>query len=126
MFPNIEEKGGEMNPSTADFSEILALQQYKKLYEEQEEKTKLKMADKDERIADLQGVIDDRDERLRSLEQRIQDMQSEAEKMKADYTRLRQEAQEKIDKLMDRIKELNQRLIGNGGGEGDKKSGIFR
>ena len=114
MFPNIEEKGGEMSPSTADFSEILALQQYKKLYEEQEEKTKLKMADKDERIADLQGVIDDRDERLRSLEQRIQDMQSEAEKMKADYTRLRQEAQEKIDKLMERIKELNQRLIGNG------------
>jgi hypothetical protein len=32
--------------------------------------------------------------------------------MKNDYNRLRAEAQEKIDKLMERIKELNQRLIG--------------
>jgi hypothetical protein len=34
------------------------------------------------------------------------------ERMRGDYTRLRQEAQEKIDKLMERIKELNQRLMG--------------
>ena len=114
MFPNIEEKGGEMSPSTADFAEILMLQQFKKLYEEQEEKTKIRMVEKDERIADLQGVVDDRDQKLRDLEQRVQEMQSEAEKMKVDYGRLRQEAQEKIDKLMERIKELNQRLIGNG------------
>ena len=46
--------------------------------------------------------------------------------MKGDYNRLRTEAQEKIDKLMDRIKELNQRLLGNGGQESEKKSGVFR
>ena len=46
--------------------------------------------------------------------------------MRGDYNRLRTEAQEKIDKLMDRIKELNNRLMGNGGSEGDKKSGVFR
>jgi hypothetical protein len=40
--------------------------------------------------------------------------------MRADYSRLRAEAQEKIDKLMERIKELNQRLVG------DEKKGMFR
>ncbi len=116
MFPNIEEKGGEMAPSTADFSEILMLQQYKKLYEEQEEKNKLRVAEKDERINELQSLVDGRDSQMRDLDQRIQDMQAEAERMRGDYNRLRQEAQEKIDKLMERIKELNTRLIGNGGG----------
>ncbi|MBP1642826.1 MAG: pilus retraction protein PilT [Acidobacteria bacterium] len=114
MFPNIEEKGGEMAPSTADFSEILMLQQYKKLYEEQEEKNKIRHAEKDERILELQNVIETRDQQMRDLDRRIQDMQSESEKMRSDYNRLRQEAQEKIDKLMERIKELNQRLISNG------------
>ena len=56
----------------------------------------------------------------------MQELHGEMDKMRADYNRLRQEAQEKIDKLMDRIKELNQRLIGNGGTEADRKSGIFR
>ncbi len=114
MFPSIEEKGGEMAPSTADFSEILMLQQYRKLYEEQEEKNKLRVADKDEEIADLRGVIDARDNQLREFDRRMQEMQTEAERMRADYNRLRQEAQEKIDKLMERIKELNQRLVGSG------------
>lgn len=115
-----------MNPSTADFAEILMLQQYRKMYEEQEEKTRLRIAEKDERIADLEGVIQGRDQRLSELERRLQETHAEMEKMRGDYNRLRQEAQEKIDKLMDRIKELNQRLIGNGGSEGEKKSSIFR
>jgi hypothetical protein len=42
----------------------------------------------------------------------------ERDRMKADYVRLRQEAQEKIDKLMERIKELNQKLMG-----GERRSG---
>ncbi|MGE0640367.1 MAG: PilT/PilU family type 4a pilus ATPase [Thermoanaerobaculia bacterium] len=124
MFPRIEERGGEMNPSTADFSEILMLQQYRKLYEEQEEKTKIRIAEKDERIGDLETAIGMRDNSLRDMEKRVQDVQQEMERMKGDYNRLRTEAQEKIDKLMDRIKELNQRLMGNG--EPDKKSGVFR
>ena len=116
-----------MSPSPADFSQIMELQQYRKLYEEQEEKTKLRIAEKDERISDLEGVIASRDVQLRDLDRRIADMQTEMERMRGDYNRLRQEAQEKIDKLMDRIKELNQRLMGNGGvSEADRKSGIFR
>jgi len=126
MFPNIEERGGQMSPSTADFSEILMLQQYRKLYEEQEEKNKLRMTEREERIVDLEQAVNGRNEQIKDLEKRMQDMHVEMDKMRADYNRLRQEAQEKIDKLMDRIKELNQRLMGNGGSEADRKSGIFR
>jgi twitching motility protein PilT len=126
MFPNIEERGGQMSPSTADFSEILMLQQYRKLYEEQEEKNKVQITEKDERITTLESALTTRADAIRDLEKRIQEMHLEMDKVRADYNRLRQEAQEKIDKLMDRIKELNQRLIGNGGSEADRKSGIFR
>jgi twitching motility protein PilT len=124
MFPGIEERGGEMNPSTADFSEILMLQQYRKLYEEQEEKNKLRVVEKDERIADLEAAMAARDTQLRDIDKRLQESHQEMERMRGDYNRLRTEAQEKIDKLMERIKELNNRLMGNG--DGDKKSGVFR
>ena len=41
--------------STSDFSEIVELQQFKKLYEEQEDKQKLQLAEKDEHAAPSQG-----------------------------------------------------------------------
>ncbi len=112
MFPNIEERGGTMAPSTSDFSEIMALQQFRRLYEEQEEKVKLRVAEKDDEIAQLEATVETRDSQIRDLQAKIQDHQREIEKTRGDYQRLRQEAQEKMDKLMERIKELNQRLIG--------------
>ena len=127
MFPKIEERGGDLSPSTADFSEILLLQQYRKLYEEQEEKTKLRIAEKDEQVGELETSLKTRDSQIHDLEKRMQEAAAEMERMRGDYNRLRQEAQEKIDKLMERIRELNQRLMGGAGGEsGEKKSGIFR
>ncbi|HVT59777.1 MAG TPA: PilT/PilU family type 4a pilus ATPase [Thermoanaerobaculia bacterium] len=112
MFPNIEERGGVMSPVTSDFSEIVELQQFKRLYEEQEEKTKLRLAEKDDQIVHLQGVIGSRDEQIEEGQAKLQEMAQDRERLRGDYNRLRQEAQEKIDKLMERIKELNQRLIG--------------
>ncbi len=112
MFPSIEERGGTMSPSTSDFAEILALQQYRRLYEEQEEKIKVRLAEKDEHAGELEAAIRNRDEQIRDLGGKLQEMAREQERMRGDYQRLRQEAQEKIDKLMERIKELNQRLIG--------------
>ncbi|MCP4661716.1 MAG: PilT/PilU family type 4a pilus ATPase, partial [bacterium] len=125
MFPNLEQEGDEM--ATSDFAEIQELQQFRKLYEEQEEKIKMRVAEKDEEIAHLQGVIGDRDQQLREFEGRAQEMRQEVEKMRGDYSRLRDEAQQKIDKLMDRVRELNQRLAAGGGGAApEKKSGLFR
>lgn len=108
-FPNIVTTEGDV--SNADFSEILELQQYRRMYEEQEEKNKISLTDKDEEIERLRTVIADRDEQLQGLQQRLQEGSSEVEKMRSDYERLKTEAQQKIDKLMERIKELNQRLV---------------
>jgi twitching motility protein PilT len=116
MFPMIEERGGDMSPVTSDFSQIVELQQFKRLYEEQEEKTKLRLAEKDEEIDDLRGVIKARDQQIDEFQSRLQEMGQDRERLRGDYNRLRQEAQEKIDKLMERIKELNQRLMGAAAG----------
>ncbi len=122
MFPNLEQ-GEEM--STSDFAEIQELMQFRKLYEEQEEKTKMRMSEKDEQAAHLQQLIAERDQQIQDMHARVEEMKKENEKMRGDYSRLREEAQGKIDKLMDRIRELNQRLAGGATGS-EKKSGIFR
>ncbi|HVS01677.1 MAG TPA: PilT/PilU family type 4a pilus ATPase [Thermoanaerobaculia bacterium] len=123
MFPNLESRGTDMSPSTADFSEIVQLQQFKKLYEEQEEKQKLQLREKQQEVKRLQAELEGRDERLQENEERIAELHQEIEKMRGDFKRLKDEAQQKIEKLMERIKELNQRLMG---GEPEKKTGIFR
>ena len=123
MFPNLMGQSlgqGEEDVSSNDFSEIQELQQFKRLYEEQEEKIKLRIGEKDEEIERMQSTLSERDQMIREQDERMNEMREEAEKMRADYGRLRDEAQQKIDKLMDRIKELNQRLVQ------DEKKGIFR
>jgi len=111
MFPSIEERGEDMSPTTADFSQILELQQFRKLYEEQEEKHKLMIAERDETADTLRHTIGDRDQEIQQAHEQIQELQAQQEKMRSEYNRLRQEAQEKIDKLSERIKQLNQRLM---------------
>ncbi len=110
MFPSIEENQGE-EVSSADFAEILELQQYRRLYEEQEEKSKINLSEKDKEIQALRGAIGERDEQIQALHQRMQEGSAEVERLRNDYTRLQGEAQQKIDKLMERIKQLNQRLV---------------
>ena len=122
MFPKIVEK----DMATSDFSQILELQQFRRLYEEQDEKTKIALAGKDEEIEGLQTQLSERDAQLSELRQRGQQVAEEKDKLSADYERLRKEAQEKIDKLRERIKELNQRVVGEPEAAGTKKSGIFR
>ena len=111
MFPNIEEQGDDMSPSPADFSQILELQQFQKLYEEQEEKTKLQMSEIEGQVAALEEDLRERDQRIQQLNAQLQESAGQKEKMRGEYERLRKEAQEKIDKLAERIKELNQRLM---------------
>ncbi|HEX6198928.1 MAG TPA: PilT/PilU family type 4a pilus ATPase [Thermoanaerobaculia bacterium] len=120
MFPKIEERGGDMSPATSDFSQILELQEFRRLYEEQEEKTQARLGQKEEEIAQLHQDLTARDAQIEELRDRLQEAAEERDRMKGDYARLRQEAQEKIDKLMERIKELNQRILG------EEKKGIFR
>jgi twitching motility protein PilT len=111
MFPAIEERGGDMSPTTSDFSQIMELQQYRKLYEEQEEKIKIRLAEKDSEITTLDHSVADRDREIHELKEQFEEMGQQTEKLRNEYSRLRKEAQEKIDKLSERIKELNQRLV---------------
>ena len=100
-----------MSPTTSDFSQILELQQYRKLYEEQEEKQQLQLAEKDEAADNLTQKLSEREQQIHETQVKVQELQAEQEKMRSEYNRLRTEAQEKIDKLADRIKELNKRLL---------------
>ncbi len=110
MFPIIEERGGEMS-SPADFSQILELLQYRKLYEEQEDRHRVRLAEKDQRVEELLAALGQRDEQMQQLRSRIGEGGQELEKLRNDYNRVKREAQEKIDKLSERIRELNQRLV---------------
>ena len=123
MFPNLEVQGDDVPDS--DFAEIQELQQFRKLYEEQELKTREQLAQKDDVIRNLEQTISDREQRLQEMDSRLDEARQEHEKMRGDYGRLQEEAQQKMNKLMERIKELNQRLAGEGGG-GSGKTGIFR
>lgn len=111
MFPKIEEQGGEMGVSTADYSTILELQQFRKLYEEQEERVKLRLGEKDEQIAKLRDTISQRNAEVQELRSEMSAIEQELEKSRSEYTRMRQEAQEKMEKLSDRIKELNNQIM---------------
>ncbi len=111
MFPALEEGVGDMSPATSDFSQILELQQYRKLYEEQEEKFRIRLSDKDAQMQQLEATMSERDVQIQQLNARLEEMTNQLEKLRGEYGRLRKEAQEKIDKLSDRIKQLNQRLL---------------
>ena len=114
MFPRIEQRSGEdeMSPSPADFSEILELQQSRRLYEEQEEKNAILLKEKDEEADRLRQSLTERDQQNQANAERLQQGAAEMERMRNDYQRLKVEAQQKIDRLMERIKDLNQRLGG--------------
>ncbi|MDX1644988.1 MAG: PilT/PilU family type 4a pilus ATPase [Thermoanaerobaculia bacterium] len=111
MFPKIEEEGEEMGVSTADYSAILELQEFRKLYEEQEERVKIRLAEKDEQIDKLRETVSQRNAEVQQLRTEQAAQAKELEKARAEYERMRQEAQAKIDKLSERIKELNQQVM---------------
>jgi twitching motility protein PilT len=117
MFPAIEERhrrgteGVEMAPSFADFSQITELMEVKKLYEEQEEKFKSRLMEKDEQIEGLRHDLDFRDQQLREMTVGDPGKDEEIARLRAEYERLRNEAQTKINQLQERIKELNQKLM---------------
>ena len=116
LFPQIEEdeRGGLM-ASDNDFSAIVQLMDTKKLYEEQEEKWRLRLADKDEEIARLEGQMNDKDKTVEGRSATISDLEDEIARLKNENERVQKEASQKIAQLNERIRELNQRVIGDTG-----------
>jgi twitching motility protein PilT len=115
LFPQIEERvraGGTMAPSYSDFSQITELMDIKRLYEEQEVQWRQRLADKDEAIENLKHDMEWSKQQLAQQQGNFAAKDEEIARMRAENERLRADAQAKITQLQERIKELNQKLMG--------------
>ncbi|MFN3413231.1 MAG: ATPase, T2SS/T4P/T4SS family, partial [Thermoanaerobaculum sp.] len=130
MFPNIEEKYREegMAPSPADFAEIMELMEIKRLYEEQEERWRQRMQEKDELIADLQTQITSLRQEMSSNTTLAAELRNQLEALRAEKARIEAENAETIKRLQERIKELNQQIASLGGRTTPEKptTGFFK
>ena len=115
MFPQIEERvrqGGDMAPSYSDFSQITELMDIKRLYEEQESQWRQRMLDKDEELENLRHDMDFLRSQVNSQQGGDKHKDEEIARLRGEAERLRTDAQAKITQLQERIKELNQKLMG--------------
>jgi twitching motility protein PilT len=112
LFPQIEEdeRGGPM-ASDNDFSAITQLMDVKRLYEEQEEKWRLRIAEKEEEIERYATEIQNQRRAVEGRSQAISDLEEEIGRLKSENERASREYQGKIGALNERIKELNQRVM---------------
>ena len=97
--------------SDSDFSQITQLLEIKRLYEEQEEKFKLRLAEKDEEVNKYMMELRDQRRVVEGRDQVLSDLESDNNRLKGDNERIAREFQTKIAQLNERIKELNQRLM---------------
>ena len=112
-----------MSPSPADFSQITELLETKKLYEEAEERHRLKLAEKDEQLRDLENEIAELRASLMESQESTDQWQRKLESADSEAMRIREESQQKINLLNERIRELNQKLQEGGG---KAASGFFK
>jgi twitching motility protein PilT len=112
LFPQIEEdeRGGAM-ASDNDFSAITQLMDVKRLYEEQEEKWRIRLSEKDDEISRYAAEIQNQRRTVEGRSQAISDLEDEIARLKNENDRAAKEFQGKIAQLNERIKELNQRVI---------------
>jgi len=111
-----------MSPSPADFSQITELLETKRLYEEMEERHRTKLGEKDEQIGALESDLASLREQLREVSDSTDELMRQGDIARAEVHRVRDESQQKINALNDRIKELNQHLQGGKG----PSSGFFK
>lgn len=97
--------------SDNDFSAITQLMDVKRLYEEQEEKWRLRLAEKEEEIGRYTTEIQNQRRAVEGRSQAISDLEDEIQRLKNENDRIAREYQGKIAQLNERIKELNQRVM---------------
>jgi twitching motility protein PilT len=112
LFPQIEEaqRGGQMSADN-DFSAIVQLMDVKHLYEEQEEKWKLRLAEKDAEIARATELWNEAQMQGAGKSDSLAELEEEISRLKSENERLQRESQAKIAQLNERIRELNQRVL---------------
>ena len=115
LFPQIEDRvrqGGDMAPSFSDFSQITELMDIKRLYEEQDVQWRQRLLDKDEQIEGLRHDLEYTRSQLAQNQGGDRSKDEEIARLRSETERLRADAQAKITQLQERIKELNQKLMG--------------
>jgi twitching motility protein PilT len=111
FFPKlIEQQERDEMSSSADYSQIFELLQFRKLYEEQEEKVKIQLAEKDELIGDLRQRLARQGEDVERLRRVIAEADERVAKAENERERVAMEAKQRVDKLQERVRELNQQL----------------
>lgn len=117
-----------MAPTANDFSAITELMDIKKLYEEAEEKWTLRLQEKEELIANLEADLQTKDRVIESHAMGGQELEGELQKARQENERIRQEAAARIAQLNERIKELNNRIMGGAAPSpsGTPQSGFFK
>jgi hypothetical protein len=111
-LPQIEDaqRGGQMAADN-DFSAIVQLMDVKHLYEEQEEKWRLRLTEKDAEDRAVRGPVERRAASRGGGGERPQRLLEEINRLKSEYERVQRESQAKIAQLNERIRELNQRML---------------
>ena len=115
LFPQIEDRvrqGGDMAPSFSDLSQITELMDIKRLYEEQDVQWRQRLLDKDEQIEGLRHDLEYTRSQLAQNQGGDRSKDEEIARLRSETERLRADAQAKITQLQERIKELNQKLMG--------------
>jgi twitching motility protein PilT len=127
LFPEIEEdeRGGLM-ASDNDFSAITQLMDVKRLYEEQEEKWRIRLTEKDEEIARYGEELQNQRRHVEGRAQTISDLEEEIQRLKNENDRASRDYQAKITQLNERIKELNQRVMATDGSGKVAQQGFFK
>ena len=99
--------------SDNDFSAITQLMDVKRLYEEQEEKWRLRLTEKDEEVSRYANEIQAQRRTVEGRTQAITELEEEIARLKGENDRIAREYQGKISQLNERIKELNTRITGS-------------
>jgi twitching motility protein PilT len=112
LFPQIEEaQRGGMMASDNDFSAIVQLMDVKHLYEEQEEKWRLRLSEKDAEIARYAEQLNEAQLQEGRGGEAVSALEAEIARLKSENERLQRDSQSKIAQLNERIRELNQRVL---------------
>jgi twitching motility protein PilT len=110
LFPQIEEsfRGGDM--SFNDFSIVTGLMDTQKLYDEQEEKWKMRMAEVQEEVGRLRQEVEDQRRLMDAKTKGYADLEAETSRLRGEADRIQKDAGQKIAALNERIKQLNAQL----------------
>lgn len=120
-------QGEDMAEPLSDFSKIVELQEIRKLYEDSRAKHGAELGEKDEHIQRLEDDLRQREQDLNELREQLQAASQEREKLKQQITFSKNEMEQKIARLQERIQQLSA-PTGAAPAAGDKKtpSGFFK